>query len=91
MRQDSVGSIHTYLETLRKNLVTKQVVAKVNGSLRFTQDYTFDSPSTAAGVLLGRSANGRIEWKDIAGRTLKEIQAGDLPQKKPTSGSSPVA
>jgi len=25
-------------------------------------------------VLLGRSANGRVEWKDVKGRTLKEIQ-----------------
>jgi len=26
-------------------------------------------------VVLGRSANGRIEWKDAKGRTLKELQA----------------
>ncbi len=39
-----------------------------------TQDYIFNSPSTAAGVLLGRSANGRLEWQDAAGRTLKDIQ-----------------
>jgi hypothetical protein len=38
------------------------------------QDYLFDSPSTAAGVLLGRSANGRIEWKNEQGQTLKSIQ-----------------
>jgi hypothetical protein len=44
---------------------------------RLTQDYTFNSPSTAAGVLLGRSANGRIEWKDAQGRTLKEIQEAE--------------
>lgn len=32
------------------------------------------SPSTAAGVLLGRSSNGRTEWKDAKGQRLKEIQ-----------------
>ena len=42
---------------------------------RFSQDYVFTSPSTAAAVVLGRSANGRIEWKDGQGRTLKELQA----------------
>ena len=42
--------------------------------LDLTQDYLFDSPSTAAGVLLGRSANGRIEWKNQLGQTLKSIQ-----------------
>jgi Domain of unknown function (DUF4357) len=35
----------------------------------------FSSPSAAATVVLGRSANGRIEWKDAQGRTLKELQA----------------
>ena len=41
----------------------------------FTQDHVFNSPSTAAGVILGRSAKGRIEWKNKEGKTLKEIQA----------------
>jgi hypothetical protein len=40
----------------------------------FEQDYLFSSPSTAAGVVLGRSANGRTEWKTKEGKTLKAIQ-----------------
>ena len=40
----------------------------------FTQDYLFASPSTAAGVVLGRSANGRIEWQTKDGKTLKAVQ-----------------
>ena len=39
-----------------------------------TQDYTFSSPSTASGVLLGRNSNGRVEWRDAAGATLKTLQ-----------------
>ncbi len=39
-----------------------------------TQDYTFTSPSVAAAVLLVRSANGRVEWENANGKTLKEIQ-----------------
>ena len=42
--------------------------------LRLTQDYVFSSPSTAAMVLLGRTANGRVEWKRSDGTTLKEMQ-----------------
>ncbi len=38
------------------------------------QDYSFNSPSAAAAVILGRSANGRTEWKDVQGKTLKQIQ-----------------
>ena len=77
MCRESVPSIHRYLSTLRQNLVSKGIVVKANGSLRFTQDYTFDSPSTAAGVLLGRSSNGRIEWRNEAGQTLKELQVNE--------------
>ena len=36
------------------------------------------SPSNAAMVLLGRTANGRIEWKTAAGVTLKEMQAASI-------------
>jgi Domain of unknown function (DUF4357) len=43
----------------------------------FSQDYSFSSPSTAAAVVLGRSANGRVEWKAADGRTLKEIQEAE--------------
>jgi hypothetical protein len=45
---------------------------------RFAQDYVFSSPSTAAAVVLGRSANGRIEGKDAQGRTLKALQEKEL-------------
>ena len=42
---------------------------------RFTQDYVFPSPSTAAGVVQGRSANGRLDWKTPAGQSLKDLQS----------------
>jgi hypothetical protein len=69
-----VPSIHAYLTEMRRTLLGNSVLEDAGDTLRLTQDYTFNSPSTAAGVLLGRSANGRIDWKDARGRTLKEIQ-----------------
>lgn len=39
----------------------------------FTMDYEFSSPSAAAEVLRGCSANGRLLWKDEQGRTLGEV------------------
>lgn len=69
-----VPSIHVNLANLRQTLLKKGVMAETGPTFRFVQDYTFGSPSTAAGVLLGRSANGRIEWKNTKGVTLKEIQ-----------------
>jgi hypothetical protein len=59
---------------LREDLIKNGVLADKVQYYEFSQDYTFSSPSTAAAVVLGRSANGRIEWKDKAGRTLKDIQ-----------------
>jgi hypothetical protein len=70
-----VPSIHEYLSTLRKDLVNKGVLAAEEGRYVFAEDYSFTSPSTAAGVVQGRSANGRNDWKDKNGRTLKAIQA----------------
>lgn len=76
--KDETPSIYSYLLDLRKALL-KQGVLRSDGSVyKLVQDYTFNSPSTAAGVLLGRSANGRTEWKDAQGRTLKEIQDEEL-------------
>lgn len=75
--KDEVASIHTYLIELRKSLLAQGVLEPAGAGYRLTQDYTFDSPSMAAGVLLGRSSNGRVEWKDAEGRTLKEIQEAE--------------
>ena len=59
---------------LRQDLIERGVLAATGENYQFTQDYVFSSPSTAAAVVLGRSANGRIEWKDRKGRTLKQLQ-----------------
>lgn len=69
-----VPSIHEYMSTLRNDLVVKGVVVENGEHYVFTQDQVFFSPSTAAGVILGRTANGRIEWKSKHGKTLKELQ-----------------
>lgn len=70
-----VPSIHQYLTNLRNDLVKKGVLQGKNGHYVFTEDYIFSSPSTAAGVVLGRSSNGRTCWRNGNGKTLKAIQA----------------
>ena len=72
--KSETASIHAYLAELRRTLVGKGVLVDAGEWYRLAQDYTFNSPSTAAGVLLGRTANGRTEWRDSHGRTLKELQ-----------------
>jgi hypothetical protein len=58
--------------SLREKLLKMAVIVRHGDKLRFAKDYLFASPSTAAAVVLGRTANGRIERKDGAGHSLKE-------------------
>jgi hypothetical protein len=71
---DEVKTLHNYISAQRASLVANGVLAPEGATYVLTQDYTFSSPSTAAAVVLGRTANGRIEWKDASERTLKSIQ-----------------
>ena len=43
----------------------------VNTDYVFIKDYVFNSPSSAAEIVMGRSANGLTEWKTEDGQTLK--------------------
>ena len=74
-RQPTVPSMEErapgyYLQ--RQELIKEGVLEKKNGHYRFTRDWVFGSPSAAAAVCLGRSANGLIEWKDESDASLKD-------------------
>ena len=43
----------------------------------FTADYEFNSPSTAAAVILGTASSGNEKWKDAYGVPLGEILKGN--------------
>lgn len=73
-RVTEVASIHKYMSDLRRQLQERGVLVEEGDGLVFTQDYRFGSPSSAAGVLVGASANGRLAWRDTEGRTLKVLQ-----------------
>ena len=73
-RAETVSSIHPWLAALRADLVENGVLVVTPDGLAFTQDYVFDSPSAAAGVLLGSAANGRTMWRTAEGKTLKDLQ-----------------
>jgi len=75
---EAVPSMQQHVRSMfniRQELIQNGVLQREGDHYCFTQDYVFSSPSTAAAVVLGRSANGRIEWKDTQGRALKELQA----------------
>ncbi len=60
---------------MRDSLVKDGVLEKNEGFYKFTKDYLFSSPSAAAAIVMGRSANGLNEWKSKDGRVLKAIES----------------
>ncbi|MFO7884017.1 MAG: DUF4357 domain-containing protein [Desulfobacteraceae bacterium] len=62
----------------RDELLETELIKEHNGRLIFEADYLFSSPSAAAAVFMGRSANGLIEWKDKKGRDLKLIETQEI-------------
>ena len=72
--QTETPSILAYLSGRRKELRESGVIDENSGQWVFSQDFVFNSPSTAAGIILGMSANGRTAWKDEKGRTLKQVK-----------------
>jgi hypothetical protein len=77
-RRDEVPSIHGWISEIRADLVQNGVFTENSKGLTLTQDYVFDSPSAAAGVLLGRAANGRTEWRTADGTALRALQEDAL-------------
>jgi Domain of unknown function (DUF4357) len=74
-RADSVPSIQgTSNERFRQQLATDGTLALQGGALVFTRDKLFASPSMAAMAVMGRSANGWVEWKTAQGQTLDEVK-----------------
>lgn len=82
-RVGNVASIQgTSQERFRAQLVTDGVLTQQGSQYVFTRDTLFSSPSMAAIAVLGRSANGWIEWKTEHGQTLdgakrQAVQAAD--------------
>ena len=57
----------------RKQLISDGTLVQQGDFYEFTKDVEFSSPSAAAAVIEGGSANGLIEWKTTDGRVLKEL------------------
>jgi hypothetical protein len=64
---------YPYVLSLRKQLIANGTLAQKDGFYEFTRDTEFSSPSAAAAVIEGGSANGLIEWRTKDGKVLKEL------------------
>lgn len=62
-----------YVLALRNELIGNGTLIMTDGFYQFTKDTLFSSPSAAAAVVQGGSANGLTQWKTKDGKLLKEL------------------
>ncbi len=82
----TVPSFTKSFSALRKELIEGETIKDEQGKLILTTDSLFSSPSAAAAVIMGRSANGLLEWKDKSGKTLKKIEASEIAKANRVAG-----
>jgi hypothetical protein len=61
----------------RDKLVEDGILVERGKSYEFSEDYPFKSPSGAAAIVLARTANGWVSWKNKDGKTLKDVKRED--------------
>jgi len=62
-------------KNMRQRFLDEGVLIERADKLEFTEDVEFSSPSAAAAVIHGGSANGLTAWKNAKGKTLKQMES----------------
>jgi len=73
-KESAASIVDQSAEPFRVKLLDLGVVRKEGGKVIFEKDHLFRSPSMAATALLGRTANGWLEWKTKGNVTLDRAQ-----------------
>ncbi|GAB3825926.1 GIY-YIG nuclease family protein [Pontibacter rugosus] len=71
----NVNSISPSFAKYRQQLIEQNILQQNGEVYEFMEDSVFSSPSTAAVMVMGRNANGLLEWKLPSGVTLKEFES----------------
>ena len=61
-------------KNLIEDLIRKNLIEKLEDRYVFKENYIATSPSAAAILVLGRSANGWLEWKTYEGKLLSDYR-----------------
>lgn len=78
-RQNVPSILGTANERFRSRLIESGAMSEQGDTVVFQKDYLFNSPSMAAMAILGRTANGWVEWKSKDGKTLDELKRQNAP------------
>lgn len=73
-RLNTTASVPNAVERRRQKLQADGVLEQKGDEFVFLENHPFNSPSAAAGVVLGRSSNGWYQWEDDEGRPLDELE-----------------
>lgn len=73
-RQATTPSMQGGELRVRDQLLLAGVTRNEGNSIIFLKDHLFKSPSSAAAAILGRPANGWLDWKNKEGETLDAIK-----------------
>ncbi len=72
--KEEVPSIPSTLHTARAERIEDASIVDKGEFYEVVRNITFSSVSTAAGFVMGRAANGWIEWKNDEGKTLDQVE-----------------
>jgi len=72
-REETTTSSHDIVGPKREEMIGSGVLTRTPDGYRFERDVVFSSPSAAASLVTGSSANGWIEWRNAEGQTLDEV------------------
>jgi hypothetical protein len=75
---DTVPSFPKGFNALRDELIDNEIIVSKGEELVLASNYLFSSPSAAAAVIMGRSVNGLIEWKNAKGKELKSVEESEI-------------
>jgi hypothetical protein len=73
LQQRPYAESYPYVVAERNQLIADGTLVEKDGFLAFTKDTEFTSPSAAAAVIHGGSANGLTAWKTEGGKSLKQL------------------
>jgi len=64
----------SWVINMRQKLIKDNILVRDGDVYKLTANHIFSSPSSAAAIVLARSANGWTEWKYKDGKTLDEVK-----------------
>ena len=75
LKQRPSAKDYAWVVNAREFLVQDGVLVVEKDRMVFAKNHEFSSPSAAAAVVCGGTANGRTAWRDSSGKSLKELES----------------